>query len=121
MRVLLFVVLSTMLVMCKSKEVIPAEELVGFVVLIKEGSDPGDVKEDISYDLASSERVEDDTNQWSMQFRTGAENNNKVKTQLLNHPLVMSVFTAEQFAIMKRKRGARSQNGSIDGRRATKQ
>jgi len=107
--------------MCKSKNVIPADDLLKYVVILEEDATPKVIKEDISFNLASFNKGDKLLNQWTLEYDEGVGKEQKIKAALLNHPKVVSVFTKEQLETMLLKRGKKSGIGSLGKDKDSKQ
>lgn len=121
MRIIVFLLLSCSLLMCKSKEVIPTEQLLNFVVILEGESSPKTLKKDISFELVDYKKANKTLNQWSLQYKGEAKSEKKLKAELLNHPNVVSVFTQDQFEKINLKSSKKAKVGPIGKRKATKQ
>ena len=121
MRIIAFLFLSCSLLMCKSKDVLPTEQLSSFVVVLEGETSPKVLKKDISYELVDFKKANKTLNQWSLKFNVSLKEQKKLKAQLLNHPKVVSVFTQDQFDKINLKNGKKSKVGPIGKKNATKQ
>jgi len=106
--------------MCKSKDVIPNDQLLDYVVILEKEATPKALKKDIKYDLSAFNKTDKEANQWALSYNTDVKNEKKLKSQLLNHPKVVSVFTKAQFEKLMLEKGRRKA-GDYGSRKATKQ
>lgn len=104
--------------MCKSKDVLPTDQLLDFVVILEKETTPKVLKKEISYDLVDFKKADKEINQWALNYKTDPINEKKLKSELLNHPKVVSVFTKAQFEELMRKKAKAGDYGS---RKAKKQ
>jgi len=107
--------------MCKSKDVLPTDQLLNFVVILEGESTPKVLKKDISFELIDFKKANKTLNQWTLNFKSGLKNEKKLKAELLNHPKVVSVYTQDQFEKINLKNNKKAKVGPIGKRRATKQ
>ena len=106
--------------MCKSKDVIPSDQLLDFIDILEKEATPKALKKDISYDLVDFKKADKAINQWALNYKTDPVNEKKLKLELLNHPKVVSVFTKAHFDELMRKK-SKTGTGDYGSRKATKQ
>ncbi len=121
MRIVTFIILACTLVMCKSKNVIPEAQLLNYVVVLEGEKTPKALKKDISSDLVSFEKTDKTANQWTLKYNEDISKEKKLKSELLNHPIVISAFTMDQYKKILLKKGQQESVGSQGKRKATKQ
>jgi len=121
MRILVFILLSSLLVMCKSKDAVPSVEPLSFVVILTKNASPKTLKKESSFKLIDFKKVNKTLNQWTLKFDEDIKQSKKIKAELLNHPDVISVFEQEEFDRINLKNGQKSKVGAIGKRKATKQ
>lgn len=114
------VLVSVLLIMCKTKEVIPEGQLINFVLTLEKEASPKEIKGDISFEMEKFQQVNENLNQWSVHYKAHLNKENKLKSELLNHPKVLGVLTLDQFNKMNSKKN-HSRSGSMGKKRATKQ
>ena len=98
--------------MCKSKDAIPADGLLEYVVILEKGATPKGIKKDIAFNLSNFNKEDKVRNQWLLEYKEGTGKEKKIKAALLNHPEVVSVYTKEQFELILLKKGKKSMEGS---------
>lgn len=107
--------------MCKSKSVISTDQLLEYVVILEKNATPKLLKDEISFDLINFKRNDEELNQWALDFNEDLKKAQKIKTALLNHPKVVSVFTKAQFDEIRLKKGKKTSEGSLGRERNAKQ
>ncbi len=107
--------------MCKSKNTLPITEPIIYVVILESDTSPKAIKKDISYDLIDFKKANKTLNQWILKFNEDSKKKKKIKTVLLNHPNVVSVFSQEQMDKINLKNSKKAKVGSIGKKNATKQ
>lgn len=111
MRILAFVLLSSTFLMCKSKNAIPSDQLISYIVILEKGASPKHLKKDISYKLENHEQQDKMLNQWMLAYNGDPIEENSLRAELLNHPKVISVFTKEYFEKLKLKDNSKIKSG----------
>ena len=107
--------------MCKSKDALPTEQALNFVVILEGELSPKVLKKDISFELISYKKSNKTLNQWTLSYKADLKKEQRLKAELLNHPKVISVFTQDQFEKLNLKNGKKAKVGPIGNRNATKQ
>ena len=120
MKYLIALMIPILFVMCKSKEVLPTAESVVYYVVFKEGITPKKIKDDLKFDLSQFEKASDSSNQWLLDFQEEASKASKIRSSLLNHADVVSVFSKEQYVKIKAKKESGGKAGKL-GRKVEKQ
>ena len=120
-RLLMFVLLSCGFIMCKSKSIVPAEQLLSYIVVMESDASPKELKSSISFNQLNYEESDKSSNQWLVNYAEDTSKEKRIKAELLNHPKVLSVFTVDEYAKYKDKENRRSKSGSIREKTATKQ
>ena len=121
MRLITFLFLHLTFTMCKTKDAIPAEDLLNYVVIFQRDETPKSLEEGMSNELVDFSKVEGNTNLWFLGFRGATNDASKIKTELLNHPAVLSAFTKEQYSKLDSSRGPNASQGSSKRKKAAKQ
>lgn len=111
MRVFFVLLFISLFVSCKTKEVLPQDQMIKYVVILKEASNPSVLKKGIPNDILDYRNLDKKLNQWVVDFKALPTENEKLGASLLNHPKVISVFTWAQFEKLKQK----NENKAVDG------
>ena len=121
MRIFSLILVICLFVMCKSKEVLPPEQITLFVVILKDDFTPKSIQKDIPFETVDFKKANKTLNQWSINYKAGTKEQAALKTALLNHPDVINVFTQEQIDRINLKNSKKAKVGSLNGKKATKQ
>lgn len=121
MRIFSLVLVACLCVMCKSKEVLPQDQLTLFVVILKDDFTPKSIQKDIPFETVDYKMANKTLNQWSINFKAASKDQAALKTALLNHPYVINVFTQEQIDRFNLKNSKKAKVGALNGKQATKQ
>ncbi|MEM9547813.1 MAG: hypothetical protein AAGA77_17655 [Bacteroidota bacterium] len=111
-RIFVLLLFSFTFIMCKSTSKLPTEELLSFVVILEKDVTPKDLKKDISYRQVNYEESDKNENQWIVNYSEEIDKEKQIKTALLNHPGVLSVFTKAQYAQIKDKSSKDTRSGN---------
>ena len=100
--------------MCKSKEVIPGDQLTKYVVILEEKASPKVFKETVPFEVVeSSKDDEKKANIWFVDFKASKKDGAKLRTALLNHPKVISAMSFEDYQKRKNKKTFEKKEGSM--------
>ena len=114
MRNVFFLLLITTFCMCKSKDVIPADQLTKYVVILEEKASPKVLKEVIPFDVVEANKEDEKkANIWYIDFKASKKDEGKLRTALLNHPRVLSAMSYEEYQKMKNKKTYEKTEGSM--------
>lgn len=121
MRYLLLLSFVLCFSMCKTKDVIPQDKLLKYVVVLNKGVSPKVLKKGNAFDLVNYDKLDKEINRWSMDFNESAKNAKKLATSLLNHPEVVSVMSWSQYEKKKMEKEKKSSDGKLGKAGAAKQ
>lgn len=122
MRIFYLLVLVVAFSMCKTKDVIPTDQRIKYVVILEEKASPKEFNEVIPFEVIES--VKDDekkANIWFVDFKASQKDNGKLRSSLLNHPKVISAMSHEDYQKMKNKKTQATKEGSMGKAGAAKQ
>ena len=106
--------------MCKSKAVIPSDQLLNYIVILKKDVTVKDLKKDLKNDVKDFNKMKSEMNQWALVFHGESKESSTIKAELLNHHDVVSVFSKEEFEKMQLKE-KKDDNGQSSRKKVTKQ
>lgn len=115
MRIVVAFFMLALMFSCKSKSTIVAGETLEYIVILKKGTKPNVLKGAIQFKVLSFNDMETKLNQWKVAFQGQPADSKKLKSSLLNHPDVISVFTLAEFDTVRSKKGKKSVQ-SIQGK-----
>lgn len=107
--------------MCKTKDVVPTQQLTQFVVILQDDFTPKAIQKDIPFEMVDFKKINKTLNQWRVNFNIEEKDQTSLKRALLNHPKVINVFTPEQMEIINLKNSKKAKVGSLGEKQATKQ
>lgn len=104
MRIVVFVLLVSIFCMCKSKNIVQQDELVSYIIILKEKTTPKTLLKELDLTALETRRSNKDLNQWTVTFDATGDKVKNIKAQLLNRQEVISVFTLEEFEKIELKK-----------------
>lgn len=111
MRISILILICCSLIMCKSKDAIPAEEPISYVVVLDKSSSPNKLRSKIKHDIVESSQYMDFEGQWLILFKNEGDKSKKIKADLLNQDIVFGVYTKEQIDEINSKTRKKERTG----------
>jgi len=118
MRIAVFILLVSVLCMCRSKAIV-SEDVIdpfSYIVILQGDTSPKSLLKGLDLLALETKQTNKDLNQWTLIFDGAVNDAKSIKTKLLNDPTVTGVFTLEEYEKMIRKNNPGKSDSNSKGR-----